>query len=396
MIYLALAISSLILAGIPAVMILRNRTALRSPAPVADGIRLPAVSVLIPARDEEENIVSAVDSVLANAGVELEVIVLDDQSQDGTAELVRDLSARDPRVRLETAPPLPAGWCGKMHACHVLAGLARHPVLVFLDADVRLTPDALGRMLGFLQAGRADLISGVPRQITGTWLEKLVLPLIEFVLLGHLPLRRMRRRTSPAYGAGCGQLFMVRAKAYFQAGGHAAIRSTLHDGLKLPRAFRAAGLRTDLFNANDLARCRMYRNAAGVVNGLLKNAREGLAAPRMILPATLLLMGGHVAPWILLGWGLVTDSPHWELAALAVLLSGFPRLLMARWFRQSPGWALLHPVAITLFLGLQWWAWGRAFFGCPATWKGRSYPATGVPATGEALSLRRRAGEQTA
>ena len=96
----------------------------------------------------------------------------------------------------------------------------------------------------------------------------------------------MRRSRHPAYGAGCGQLFLARREAYETAGGHAAIRATLHDGVKLPRAFRAAGLRTDLFDATDVASCRMYRNAGEVWRGLAKNATEGLAAPGKIVPAT--------------------------------------------------------------------------------------------------------------
>src|SRR5262249_61852699 len=99
------------------------------------------ISVLIPARNEERGIVAAVESALASEGVSLEVIVLDDHSEDRTAALVEGLARRDSRVRLVPAPPLPEGWCGKQHACHVLAGCACHPLLAFLDADVRLAPD---------------------------------------------------------------------------------------------------------------------------------------------------------------------------------------------------------------------------------------------------------------
>ena len=157
----------------------------------------------------------ALSSVLANRGIEFEVIVLNDHSEDVTAEIVQLIALRDSRVRLESAPPLPTGWCGKQHACHVLSRLSRHSLLVFMDADVRLAPDALARMSRFMTQRSGDakskataplgLASGVPRQITGTLSEKLLLPLIHFVLLGFLPIWRMRRCTRPAYGAGCGQ-----------------------------------------------------------------------------------------------------------------------------------------------------------------------------------------------
>src|SRR5690606_21074414 len=143
-------------------------------------------------------------------------------------------------VRLAPAPPLPAGWCGKQHACHVLASLARHPLLVFIDADVRLAPDALERIAAFMgerAPGRAregrtrtppSLASGVPRQELGTFSERLLIPLIHFILLGFLPMPVMRRTRWPAMSAGCGQLFIARRDAYFAAGGHASIRATLH------------------------------------------------------------------------------------------------------------------------------------------------------------------------
>jgi hypothetical protein len=106
---------------------------------------------------------------------------------------VRAIAQTDPRVRLETAPPLPAGWFGKNFACHRLAGLARHPILLFLDADVRVSrPDSLARLAAFVEQSGTALVSGVPREETYGLMEQLIIPLIHFVLLGFLSLDRMR------------------------------------------------------------------------------------------------------------------------------------------------------------------------------------------------------------
>ncbi len=148
-----------------------------------------------------------------------------------------------------------------------------------MDADVRLAPDALSRMARFMAVNDVGLASGFPRQITRTWSEILLLPLIHFLLLGYLPIAQMNRSSSPGLGAGCGQLFIARADGYAAAGGHAAIRASLHDGLTLPRAFRRAGQMTGLFDATSFATCRMYTNAAQVWEGLTKNATEGMAKP---------------------------------------------------------------------------------------------------------------------
>lgn len=334
-----------------------------------------ALSVLIPARNEAANIGDALRSVLANRDLELEVVVLDDESQDDTAAIVRALAEEDPRVRLAQAPALPPGWSGKQHACHVLAGLAKHGRLVFMDADVRLAPDALGRMGGFLDRGGAKLASGFPRELTGGLGEALVIPLIHFLLLGYLPVWAMRRSPSPGLGAGCGQLFIADREAYREAGGHAAIRASLHDGIKLPRAFRAAGHGTDLFDATDLADCRMYSGLGEVWSGFSKNATEGMATPKALPLWTVLLFGGQVLPFLLLaaavplGW----DSPVALLSGIAAGAALAFRLAMAWRFRQSVPAALLHPLGILLVLAIQWTALVRSRRGRPATWRGRSY-----------------------
>src|SRR5688572_12520623 len=122
-----LAIISLVLAAIPVVLFLVNLFFYRPTAPVTsvpptiNPLLSDSLSVLIPARNEEKNIRSTLEAVLANRGVEFEVVVLDDHSSDSTAAIVSEFAARDSRVRLESAPPLPSGWCGKQHACHILA-----------------------------------------------------------------------------------------------------------------------------------------------------------------------------------------------------------------------------------------------------------------------------------
>lgn len=301
----------------------------------------------------------------------MEVLVLDDSSTDGTAEIVRSIAEADARVRLIPGPPLPAGWAGKQHACWCLAQAARHERLLFLDADVRLAPDGAARLVHFLDACRANLVSGIPRQITGTWLERLVIPLIHFLLLGYLPLRRMRHDRHPAFGAGCGQLFLTRRSAYDAAGGHAAIRASFHDGLQLPRAYRRARLRTDLCDATPLASCRMYHSAAQLWNGLAKNAGEGIGAAAAIGPWTILLAGGHILPFVLLAGAAWLPATPRALAEAAAALSLLPRLLAVRPYRQSLASALLHPVGVGVVLAIQWSALARRMAGRPVGWKGR-------------------------
>jgi hypothetical protein len=370
-----LAVAALVLAALPALLTLANLR-LFAPPPAAPATR-PAVSVLVPARDEEQAIGRLCGDVLASTGIDLELVILDDGSSDGTAAIVHDVAAGDPRVRLVAGVPLPEGWCGKQHACWQLARTARHDTWVFLDVDVSPTPDAVARAVAFLDASGADLASGFPRQRTSCLLDWLLLPLIHFILLGFLPLARARRDGSPGLAAGCGQLFVTRRAAYDRAGGHAAIRASLHDGVKLPRAYRRAGLKTDIFDATGIASCRMYQRDADVWRGLSKNATEGIGGPATIVPFTLLLAGGQILPFALCGWGAWTGFAGWPGWALPVALAAaaiawLPRFLEAVRFRQRLTSAVAHPLGVALFLAIQWTALARKLLGLRTTWRGRS------------------------
>ncbi|WP_119459402.1 glycosyltransferase family 2 protein [Rhodospirillaceae bacterium SYSU D60014] len=371
-----LAFLVLLLAAIPVLITMINLPFYRR-LPLSASTRR-AVSVLIPARDEETNIGETLTTVLTSKDVEIEVIVLDDHSSDRTAAVAQSVARRDDRLRVERAPPLPPGWSGKQHACQVLADLARHDLLLFIDADVRLAPDAVSRMAAFLADRPTGLLSGFPRQITATLGEKLVVPIILFLLLGYLPMPGLRWTTLPVFGAACGQLIMVKREAYDQAGGHAAIRRSLHDGIKLPRAFRAKGLQTDLFDATDIAYCRMYAGARAVWKGFSKNATEGMATLRGLPLWAILLAGGHVLPFVLIGLAPFVDIPAGAvvLALLAALLSIGLRLFIAYRFRQSILGAILHPVGILITLAIQVVARIKASLGIRPVWRGRSYHAS--------------------
>ncbi len=339
----------------------------------ADNVgREVTVSVLIPARDEAAAIGPAVRSVLASEQVTLELIVLDDHSQDATAAEVLRLAASDRRVRLITGQPLPADWNGKQFACYQLAAAARYDRLLFLDADVRLAPTAIVDLVHYQDASGTPLLSAFPHQETGTWLERWLIPLMHVILLGYLPIDRMRGSRHPAYAAGCGQLFLTVRSAYQSAGTHQAIRWSRHDGLKLPAAYRRAGLATDVVDGTNLASCRMYRSAAEVIRGVLKNADEGIAAPQRIVPFTLLLLGASLWPWVTLVAAFEAGRSSAVLVSLAAITLGhLPRFWAVQRFRQPLDGLLFHTPAIAIFVVLQWVAFFTQRLGRKVAWKGR-------------------------
>jgi hypothetical protein len=240
-----------------------------------------------------------------------------------------------------------------------------------VDADVRLHPDALARLAAFAEAGHLGLASGFPRQVAVTLGEKLAIPQILVVLLGYLPLPMARQHpTDPRFAAACGQIMAVTREAYDVSGGHAAIRGTIHDGLKLARAVRSAGFATDLCDLTDLASCRMYTDWASLWVGFSKNAREGMATRRALPVWTLLLGGGHILPFLLL---LATEGLAFWLAAMAVLLVWAAAGAVAARTRASWVSVLLHPLGVAVTLAIQWNAFLAGGRRRQAVWRGRSY-----------------------
>ncbi len=365
-----LALAALVLAALPAVLGAVNLTLMRTPRPG----RLPEntlVSVLSPARNEEGNVAAAVEAALASTGVAVEVVVMDDGSTDGTPEIVRAIAARDPRVRLEQAPPLPEGWTGKVHACFRLAQASRGTHLLFVDADVRLAPGAAAALASHSLASGAPLVSAVPRQIMGSVGEMLTVPSINLLMLGYLPVALMRARLDPSLGAACGQMLLAEREAYFAVGGHEAIRNRIHDGIQLARRFRESGRMTDVVAGHELATCRMYATFAESWAGFSKNAHEGMATPKALPVWTLLLFGGHVLPALLV---LASGGTSW-LAWAALALSLGIRAAVTLATRESPWSIPLHPLTMLVGLAIQWTALVRTRRGRPAGWRGRLYPA---------------------
>lgn len=325
------------------------------------------VSILIPARDEAANIAACLDRALAQRGTAVEVLVMDDGSTDGTAEIVAGYAARDARVRLLQAPPLPPGWTGKVHACHCLSVAAKGDYLLFVDADVRLAPDCAAALAAHAQRGNLAMASGVPRQRIGSLGEALTVPAINLLLLGYLPGGGRAFTQHPGLAAACGQLVLMETAAYRSVGGHEAIRRLLHDGLQLARRLRAAGHRTEVVDGAPLATCRMYRSFGEAWAGFSKNAHEGMATPLGLPVWTVLLSGAHLWPWALL--------PNvWGIAAILLM---FALRAAITWRTREPWWTVpLHPLTVAVALAIQWNALLRWALGRPAGWKGRAYQAT--------------------
>jgi chlorobactene glucosyltransferase len=178
----------------------------------------PMVSILIPARNEAAVIDRTVRSLLVQTYFNLEIIVLDDNSSDGTADVVQSVAGPKSRLRVVSGSTLPPPWLGKNWACHQLAQLARGEILIFTDADVSWAPHAVSALVAKMDRTQADLLTIWPTQQTQSWAERLTVPLMALVVIGYLPLPLVHYTRWPMFAAANGQCLAFRRQAYMGQG----------------------------------------------------------------------------------------------------------------------------------------------------------------------------------
>jgi chlorobactene glucosyltransferase len=254
----------------------------------------PRVSVILPARNEAKHIVQCVRTLLATRYPNLEVIVVNDHSTDGTAQLARDAAAGDQRLRVIENPDLPAGWFGKQWACHNGSLVATGDILLFTDADTRHGAELLPRSVNAMRARQADLFSVVGRQEMVTFWEKLVQPHVGALILARYgSTERISRSTNPYNKIANGQFIMVRRDVYDKAGGHEAVRTHVAEDLRLAQEWTRLGYSVQLLTGIDQMSTRMYDGLGDMVRGWGKNV---YAAGRDTLPLTSPLAGAPDLP----------------------------------------------------------------------------------------------------
>lgn len=343
------------------------------------------LSVLIPARNEADHISACLQSVLQSvrhwesetghsgeAGG-IEILVMDDRSEDGTGKLAAEAGQGRVRVLQGTEPP--PGSLGKPHACARLAEEARGEWLLFLDADIRLRPGALAAALRSAPSQGRGLITGFARQETGSWLEALVVPLMLFTIVCHLPVPLVRGSRDPRFAAAHGGFMLISRESYTRCGGHAAIAGEIVDDMALARAVKAAGDPLQLADINAAASMRMYRSAPEVWNGYRKNIYAGLGRSTPALFGVLFFYQLlYVFPvFVLLVSALLGSGQLAIWAGAALLLGAAVKRTADRAGGQPRRYCLLLPAAIPALTAIALASWYGAKSGKGYEWKGRRY-----------------------
>ena len=329
----------------------------------------PLVSVLIPARNEAENIAQCLEGLIRQDYQNTEIIVLDDLSSDGTGKIAWNFINRFKALKVIDGEPLPEGWTGKNWACHQLSKAAKGEILIFTDADNRHQNNAVSNTLGWIEKYELGLFSAFPQQKTGTLSERLVIPVIDLFLYSSLVLWLTYYLKFPSLAAANGQWLAFTRTAYQKIRGHQAVKSKIVEDVELSRLAKKGGIKILTTAGTGIISSRMYNGFLPVWRGFSKNL-FGLVSNKSI-PFILILLGilfTYLLPFVLLF--KMTLYPY---ALISVLWGMLIRFLLAIKYKH-PFFesVLLHPIGLSLSLIIAVNSFIQNKFGT-VLWKDRQY-----------------------
>jgi chlorobactene glucosyltransferase len=338
----------------------------------------PSLSIVVPARDEERSIERCVRSLVAQRGVDAEVIVVDDGSTDATAAILARLGAEFPALQVVPGEPLPAGWVGKPWACAQGARRARGEWLLFTDADSRHETYAAASTLAFARAREADALSIMTGQELGTLAEAAMLPaIVQMVVFASGTLAAINDPKRPERALANGQYLLVSRTAYDALGGHAALRGAVVEDLEFARRIKGDGrFRLVVAEGTRLVQVRMYRSFREIWNGFTKNMYLGARGNIPAIAGGVLFCGMlSIAPPLLalaaLRRGRRAEAAEAVAASCAVMAVGF---YGATFVAMPRRFAVFAPFGIGMFGAIALNSTRRALMGAGVAWRGRHYP----------------------
>ena len=319
-----------------------NCVQIRSPKSSSELLEL--VGVVVPMRNEAENVEGLVATLAAQSG-DLHFYLLDDNSEDSTYELLQKFTAHDSRFTVIKGAPLADGWIGKTWALQQLFEAANEEVLVSIDADVRLTNDAINRAVTALRAARLDFISPYPQQIAESFGERLIQPLLQWSWLTTVPLRYAESSGQKSMAVANGQFFVVRRSALNSIGGYAAVKHAVIDDVFLARELISIGSSGTVINGSEIAETRMYSSWHEIEAGYGKSLNKAFGSIFGAVFVISFLFATSIAPLIL---GLL-GNPYGWLGFAAIVGT---RMLSAIKSRGRLLDSVLHPVSVVALIYL--------------------------------------------
>ncbi len=233
------------------------------------------VSILIPARNEQDDILKLLNSIQQQDYKNIEVVILDDNSEDDTLQVINNFCVKHSNFKVVKGKPLPKGWLGKNFACHQLAEMANGNWLLFLDADEEIKDGLINNALYRMYLGKLSLLSLFTNQVTVSIGEKTVVPLMHFLLLNLLPLRLVKLTKIPSFSAASGQFMLFNRQHYKQFHWHQSVKEKVVEDVEIMKKVKQNGLNGEALLANGFIYCRMYKSYNESLKGFSKNILAG-------------------------------------------------------------------------------------------------------------------------
>ena len=331
----------------------------------------PSVSLLVPLRNEAANVDGLMDSLQALSYPHLEVLLLDDHSDDGTYEMLLERSRDDSCFHVLQGKELPEGWNGKVHACHQLSQAATGDYFLFLDADARVRPQVIEQTLSTMDKKEADMLSGFPNYPNNHFLSHMLVPLQHMVVLLHLPLFVANTTNKPVFTAACGIFIMIEKKTYEAIGGHASVKESLVEDVHIAREVKKHGYKMILANITGTVLSYMYDSSKETWAGFKKNLYTGIGrSTAMVIFLTLFYTVVFLLPASLAVLGIV--SGEFTLLLPYLLTVTFKMYVDA--LTGHPLWlSFFLPIAVILLISIMMASMFVHKQGKTYQWKGRSY-----------------------
>ncbi len=336
----------------------------------------PLVSILIPARDEENNIATCLQTLRKQDYPIFEILVLNDNSSDNTASIVSRLAAEDSRIRLLHGKPLEKGWTGKPFACYQLAKEAKGSWLLFVDADTIHASNMLRYVMSQALKIKPALLSGFPCQLTDSIPQKIAVPVVYFVIFSLFPLWWLKQFKNPKPSMAIGQFLLFSSEEYWKVGGHSVVKSKILEDIWLGIEITRHGGRHLAIDLSSVVSCNMYSTLTFMWHGLTRCIYSVAAISAMALIG-LLIVGYFLflAPFYWLWNVLFIDT---SLAVQAIVMSQVAIILAMRWFVDSHFKASilstpLHPIGLLFIILICTRAIAKQLVGASVAWKNRFY-----------------------
>jgi chlorobactene glucosyltransferase len=328
------------------------------------------VSLLIPARNEEDHLPECLEAALKQDDSVAEILIYNDHSTDGTAAVIKTFALRDHRVRSIGPIPLPPGWCGKNFACAQLAEASQGDRLLFIDADTHLTQGAAAQMVAEMSRRQLTFLSCWPDLEMRSFWERTLMPALNFIVFSIFPAPLSLIYEWPSLGIAHGACLMFERKSYFEIGGHAAVRDQIFEDTRLAQLWRSRGARGLCLDGQEIVRVRMYDSFGSIWRGFQKNFYPAFRHEISFWVFIALHLFVFLFPFI---WVCLRPGEPALAAVIAIILT---RLLLGLHFQQSWWAAFLHPLseAVLITLGLS--SWWKCKSGQGVMWKGREYHKT--------------------